>query len=189
MALALNLCLNIYPNSVHNKILIQGVVRKMVEEDLARVFKWRNHIDVRRFMYTRHKITIGEHRSWFEQILNDETRFPLIFEVDNTSIGFVNFTQHGSIPVADWGFYMAPNTPKGMGCKLGVCALDYAFNELKLHKVCGEALTFNERSIKFHFKLGFKQEGVLRNQYFDGAEHHDAVCFGLLDHEWIQKTR
>lgn len=186
MALALNLCLSIYTNSVHNKMLIQGIVRKMVEEDLATVLKWRNHIDVRRFMYTQHKITTDEHRSWFEQILNDETRFPLIFEVDNISIGFINFNQHGSIPVADWGFYLAPNTPKGMGRQLGLCALDYAFNKLKLHKVCGEALSFNERSIQLHLTLGFKQEGVLREQHFDGADYHDVVCFGLLDHEWSQ---
>jgi UDP-4-amino-4,6-dideoxy-N-acetyl-beta-L-altrosamine N-acetyltransferase len=53
-----------------------------------------------------------------------------------------------------------------------------------LHKLCGQALAFNERSIRFHQNLGFRREGVLRQQHFDGEQYHDVVCFGLLASEW-----
>jgi len=156
----------------------------MTEKDLVQVLRWRNHADVRRFMYTQHEITIDEHESWFEQTSKDRTRHLLIFEVNGESAGFVNFNQHGLIHVADWGFYLAPSEPNGTGCQLGLAALDYAFGKLNLHKVCGEALVFNERSIRFHMKLGFKQEGILREQHFEGENYHNVMCFGLLDHEW-----
>jgi RimJ/RimL family protein N-acetyltransferase len=86
--------------------------------------------------------------------------------------------------VADWGFYIAPDAPKGSGRQLAYSALEYAFLKLNLHKVCGEALSFNDRSIKFHLALGFEQEGILREQYFDNENFHSVICFGLLEHEW-----
>ena len=90
--------------------------------------------------------------------------------------------------IADWGFYAAPDAPKGTGRKLGASALTYAFARLELHKVCGQALDFNERSIHFHLRLGFQQEGVLREQHFDGEQYHGIVCFGLLATEWQATT-
>lgn len=169
--------------------LLKGVVREMVQGDQSRVLMWRNNFDVRRFMYTQHEITVDEHKRWFDLALKDESRYPLIYEIDNISIGFIIFNQHGSSAVADWGFYLASNAPKASGYQLGLSALDYAFNNLKFHKVCGEVLAFNERSIHTHLKLGFKQEGVLREHYFDGTDYHDVVSFGLLDFEWIEKVK
>jgi RimJ/RimL family protein N-acetyltransferase len=71
-----------------------------------------------------------------------------------------------------------------MGRALGNATLHYGFIELGLHKICGQALDFNERSIRFHERLGFKQEGVLQDQHYDGQNYHAVVCFGLLAEEW-----
>jgi RimJ/RimL family protein N-acetyltransferase len=55
--------------------------------------------------------------------------------------------------------------------------------------VCGEALIFNYRSIKFNLSLGFKREGLLREQCFDGRIYQNVIRFGLLDFEWNQNCR
>ena len=83
-----------------------------------------------------------------------------------------------------WGFYAAPGAPAGTGSHLGRMALQFAFGSLQVHKVCGEALEGNEASIRFHRKLGFREEGRLREQENVGARYHDLICFGLLAHEW-----
>ncbi|NQD81620.1 GNAT family N-acetyltransferase, partial [Pseudomonas sp. CrR14] len=88
-----------------------------------------------------------------------------------------------------WGFYLAPGAPRGTGQQLGEAALAFAFDSLGLHKVCGQALAFNERSIRFHEKLGFVQEGALREQHYDGATYHTIIHFGLLRYEWQAKKR
>jgi RimJ/RimL family protein N-acetyltransferase len=67
---------------------------------------------------------------------------------------------------------------------LGVTALHHAFGVLGVHKVSGQALDFNTASIRFHERLGFRREGLLREHHFDGERYHDILCFGLLDHEW-----
>ncbi len=159
-------------------------IRKMTKTDLETVLVWRNHIDVRRFMYTQHVISMEEHTSWFERVSLDPTRHLLIYDVDNKPLGFINIHEMANGGIADWGFYVATNAPRGTGSALGRSVLHYAFQTLSLHKLCGQAIAFNERSIRFHLKLGFRKEGVLRQQYFDGNNYHDVWCFGLLADAW-----
>ena len=162
----------------------QQSVRPMAVSDLERVLAWRNHPEVRRYMYTQHEITLEEHSRWFERATQDRSRHLLIFENDAVPLGFINIHQIATGGIADWGFYAAPDAPKGTGRQLGQAALRYAFTEAGLHKLCGQALAYNDKSIQFHLSLGFTQEGILRQQHFDGQHYHDVVCFGLLASEW-----
>src|SRR5690606_37800511 len=76
----------------------------------------------------------------------------------------------------------------GTGTLMGVDAMDHAFMELGLHKVSSEVLAGNEASLYFQKKLGFQQEGLLREAHFDGERHVDVLRLGILRHEW-QKQR
>ncbi len=163
---------------------IQDRMRLMTSDDLQRVLSWRNHPDVRRYMYTNHEITLSEHQRWFEQASRDPEKHLLIFDVHEDPMGFVQLHQPRGAPIAEWGFYAAPDAPKGTGRRLGQAALCYAFEQLGLHKLCGQALAYNEPSIRFHRALGFEQEGLLRDQHHDGQRFHDVLCFGLLASEW-----
>jgi UDP-4-amino-4,6-dideoxy-N-acetyl-beta-L-altrosamine N-acetyltransferase len=159
-------------------------IRSMTEQDLPMVLAWRNHPDVRRFMFTQHEISLAEHSQWFHRVLGDHTRSVLIVEENANPIGCVQFTNLGDSGVADWGFYVRPETPKGTGRKLGVTALNHAFTVLQLHKVCGQAIASNRASINFHERLGFKQETELREQKRINNQYHTLICFGLLANEW-----
>lgn len=159
-------------------------VRPMVDSDLEQVLEWRNHPDISRYMYTQHKITFAEHANWYKRANNNPDHYVLIFELDGKPTGFVNINKLMHTNIADWGFYMAPNSEKGTGRKLGETVLNYAFKNLRLHKICGQALAYNIPSIKFHTNLGFTKEGVLRDQHFDGQSYNDVVHFGLLANEW-----
>lgn len=167
---------------------VQQRVRPMTQEDLERVLTWRNHEDVRRYMYTQHEISLAEHTRWFERASQDSSRHLLVFECNTMPLGFINLHQIAPGGVAEWGFYVAPDATKGTGRQLGQAALHYAFIHAGLHKLCGQSLAYNERSIKFHCSLGFQQEGILRDQHFDGQNYHDVVCFGLMASEWQLNT-
>lgn len=159
-------------------------VRAVIREDLPKILAWRNHPSVRNFMLTRHEITFAEHRAWFERANEDKTRRLLVIEDEAEPIGYVQFTNVTAGGISDWGFYARPEAPKGTGRKLGTMALAHAFNVLKLHKVCGQALASNEASIALHTRLGFIREGVLRDQHLIDGTYHSLVCFGLLKCEW-----
>jgi UDP-4-amino-4,6-dideoxy-N-acetyl-beta-L-altrosamine N-acetyltransferase len=159
-------------------------VRPMTEGDLEQVLAWRNHLEVRKYMYTQHEISLDEHTRWFARSSQDPERHLLVFEIDGSPLGFINIHQIASGGIADWGFYTAPDASTGTGRALGEAALRYAFKTVRLHKLCGQALASNERSIRFHLNLGFQPEGVLRQQHFDGQRYFDVACFGLLANEW-----
>lgn len=163
---------------------VTSQIRPMVQADLERVLAWRNHPEVRRYMYTQHEISLDEHQRWFVRALTNPKKHLLIFEANEQALGFVNFNETESEGIADWGFYVAPDAPKGTGRQLGHAALGHALKQLNFHKICGQALAYNERSCKFHQSMGFQQEGILRDQHFDGMRYHHIICFGLLRHEW-----
>lgn len=163
------------------------LIRKVTEEDLPMVLTWRNHVEVRRYMFTQHEISLDEHRNWFAKASLDLSRCLLIVEEDQQAIGYVQFSKVEDGGVADWGFYTRPDAPKGCGRKLGVMALNHAFGPLKLHKVCGQAIESNQGSIAFHQRLGFALEGVLRDQQRINGFYHSLHCFGLLSTEWQPK--
>lgn len=159
-------------------------LRRMGIADLETVLAWRNHPDVRRYMYTQHEIGLDEHARWFERVSQDTSHHVLIFENQGIALGFINIQQIAPGGIADWGFFAAPDAPKGTGRQLGRAALQYAFGTAGYVKLCAQALIYNERSIRYHQNMGFQQEGILRQQHFDGQHYHDVVCFGLLANEW-----
>ncbi len=161
-------------------------IREVVMNDLEQILTWRNHPAIRRYMLTQHRITLDEHVNWFMRASNDPLKRLLIVEENRQAFGFIQFSGVARDAVANWGFYTVPRAPKGSGWKLGVTALDFAFQELALRKICGQALDLNEPSIRFHRMLGFQQEGVLREHHKIGRAYHNLICFGLLRHEWAK---
>ena len=163
---------------------LDAKIRKLQQGDLERVLAWRNHPEIRRYMFSQHKITWDEHLRWFLNKKDDPKTHLLIFELGQNPEGFVSFCEKKIAGTAEWGFYISPDAPKKIGHLLGVTALRYAFKIIGAHKVCGQALAYNEKSIKFHISLGFQQESILRKHHFDGNIYHDVISFGILANVW-----
>ncbi|KRW62286.1 UDP-4-amino-4,6-dideoxy-N-acetyl-beta-L-altrosamine N-acetyltransferase [Pseudomonas sp. TTU2014-080ASC] len=162
----------------------KGNVRKLKRSELEMILSWRNHPNVRRYMFSQEIITLDEHLKWYDTAVENSCKHLLIYELDGTSQGFINFSVVKESKIADWGFYASPTASKGIGTLLGLSALNYAFKEMALHKVCGQVLAFNQKSMGLHRKLGFKEEGMLREQSFTAGVYHSIYLYGLLASEW-----
>lgn len=158
----------------------------LTEADLPLVRAWRNHADVRRHLFSTHEITDDEHRAWFARQQTDATRRLWLFRRDGVPLGFVQLSGVEAGGIAEWGFYAAPDAPRGTGSALGRATLARAFGAEALHKVGGQVLAENAASLAFHRRLGFAEEGVLRQQHRSGATYHDIHCFGLLRSDWLR---
>lgn len=163
-------------------------LRVLTKQDLPMVLAWRNHPAVRQWMFTRHEITPEEHIKWFESASQNTSKHLLVFELNGTPQGCINLSIDKLGKIADWGFYIAPDAVKGTGRLLGEAALRYCFEILGLHKVCGQVIQHNQKSINFHLRLGFRNEGILQQQHFDGQQFSDVYLFGMLASDW-QKLR
>lgn len=161
----------------------------MRKSDLETVLSWRNNPDVRKCMLSQHEITVDEHRAWFDRSEKDDARALLVVEEDNQMVGCVVFSNISCGGTADWSFYADPYSPAGTGRKVCEAALDFAFSELQVHKVVGQVLDFNKASIRMHLRLGFTQEGVLREHQLIDGKHLGLILFGLLTFEWCGRNK
>ncbi len=171
-----------------------GTLRPMEEADLERVLAWRNHPQVRRWMYTTHEIGPEEHRRWFEASAGDPQRHLLVYELDGQACGFVNVTVDVATGVAGasatWGFYLAPDAPRGSGRGLGEAAIDHAFGTMALEELRGEALASNANSIAFHRRLGFEASGSPGGERREqDSEPVNVACFKLGREAWLARRR
>ena len=163
---------------------IQGLLRRMEECDLPLVLAWRNHPEVRRYMFNSSEISWDEHVAWFANASRNTSKHLLVYEVDGVQLGFVSFSESAG-KVAEWGFHAAPEAPKGTGKRMLGLALGYGFTQLRLHKVSAQVLQGNPRSLVIHRQLGFTEEGCLREQHGDAVGYQSVYCFGLLHREWL----
>lgn len=161
-------------------------LRPMQESDLATVLTWRNHEDIRRWMLNSEPIDLNAHIEWFNRNKNNKNKHFLIFEYDKEPQGYVSFVAISNSSVYEWGFYVQPQSIQGMGRILGECSLNYAFEYLNIKKVFGQVLGFNTKSLNFHQKLGFVQEGKLRKHFKDDRGESDIYQFGLFNTEWLE---
>ena len=159
-------------------------LRKMQQDDLELVRSWRNHPDVRCHMLTQHEISAEEHAQWFSRVQQDPQRHVVLVHEHQQPLGLAHFTPVNPHGVVDWGFYLVPQAAKGSGSKLARMALDYAFKQQGWHKVCGQVISINAASRRFHLKMGFTLEGVWREQVWIHREWLSLWCYGLLADDW-----
>lgn len=163
----------------------QGMLRMLRSADLRMILNWRNAPHVRANMYNGHEIGWEEHQAWFQRMTVDSTRAWYVFSEGGEDCGVVYyFDIDRSRRSASWGFYGGSEMRKGAALQLEACALDFAFSQMRLHKLSCEVIAFNRLVINIHKKAGFIQEGLLRDHHFDGSCFHDVVRLGVLESEW-----
>jgi ribosomal-protein-serine acetyltransferase len=79
---------------------------------------------------------------------------------------------------------------QGQGLVTKACRalIDHAFNELGLHRVEIRCMSENLRSRRVPERLGFVQEGVLRQVRWIRDHFDDHVIYGLLADEWRSQS-
>jgi UDP-4-amino-4,6-dideoxy-N-acetyl-beta-L-altrosamine N-acetyltransferase len=77
---------------------------------------------------------------------------------------------------ADWN--------KGYGTEATRLIVDHAFATLNLNRVWLYVLEYNERGIHVYEKLGFKKEGLLRQEHYRQGRYWDTWLMALLRSDW-----
>lgn len=73
---------------------------------------------------------------------------------------------------------------RGIGSWMISETRDFAFRDLRLHRLYLDVFSFNPRAEHTYLKAGFKREGVLRDAIRDGEEYADDILMSLLEDEW-----
>jgi RimJ/RimL family protein N-acetyltransferase len=73
----------------------------------------------------------------------------------------------------------------GYGYEAMTLTLQFAYQEINLHRVQLTVFSYNTRAIRLYEKLGFQREGVFREALLRDGARHDMYLYGLLRDEWL----
>ena len=79
----------------------------------------------------------------------------------------------------------AANQGQGYGAEALSLALQFAFQELNLHRVQLTVFSYNQRAIALYEKLGFRREGIFREHLERDGTRFDMYLYGMLRPEWL----
>jgi RimJ/RimL family protein N-acetyltransferase len=73
---------------------------------------------------------------------------------------------------------------KGFGTDMSKITIRYGFQELNLHRIWLDVFGYNDRAFALYQRLGFTEEGRLREHLLRDGRRHDVILMGLLRPEW-----
>ena len=165
------------------------VLRKPEQEDLEAIHQYRNDPDV----YS----TLGGHyagmsredvRRWIEHHRTNQRDLVLVLadKADDTCVGHAGLYnidyRRGK---AELGIAIARTFwGKGLGVAVYVGLIEYAFKQLRLHRLETFNLEKNKKIVRVKEKLGFTLEGVLRDYEFRDGQWLNVMCMTILSTEW-----
>lgn len=169
---------------------LQGdsVFLKTVEEgDLDFLRDNANDADIRRSMTGNGPVSTSRLRS----LVFDDEDYHFVICTTDTPVGYVSL--HGISDVDGTGtlsYWICPDHwGNGYATEAIELVVEYAFSQLRLHKVRADVRDFSDASKCVLEKVGFVHEGVLRESRYVDGEHWDRYRFGILEDEWTAVER
>jgi ribosomal-protein-alanine N-acetyltransferase len=99
-----------------------------------------------------------------------------LFQVRSLDVGFAT---------AEWGFAMGSGFwGTGVFVEGARLVLDFAFDNVGVHRLEARASVANGRGNGALRKIGAVQEGILRRSFLRNGEHHDQVLWSVLAEDW-----
>ncbi|TEB06088.1 N-acyltransferase YncA [Pelotomaculum schinkii] len=159
------------------------MIRQAVEKDLCEIMEIYNDAILNTTAVYTYKVqTIEERKLWFQK--KNEDNFPVIvFEEDNTVMGFATFGPFRAWPAYKYtiehSVYVHRDYRKrGIGTALVKQIIKLA-NEREYATLVAGIDAFNEKSIVMHEKMGFQYSGAIKRAGFKFGKWLDLVFYQL----------
>lgn len=166
-------------------------LRPIKVEDTDMVLKWRNSLNVKsNFLYSE-EITKNMHMDWIENKIKKGLvdQFIIYTNHEKKDIGsiYLRDIDHKA-KSAEYGIFIGENEflNKGYGTEASKLILEYAFRSLNLNKVKLRVLSDNIVAIKSYLKLGFKIEGIFKDEVMKNNELKDIIFMAILRRDYIK---
>lgn len=158
-------------------------------EDTELLANWSNDDDYMRMLDDDAVRPLSPaHFSYVTNPSASDHYFHLRTVADNSLIGFVVLfdikwsNQSAELAI---GIGNSEYRGKGYGSDALRLILNYAFDELNLHRVELKVMDYNMDAIRAYERVGFVREGVKRQAVQRSGRRYDLVGYGILRDEWL----
>jgi UDP-4-amino-4,6-dideoxy-N-acetyl-beta-L-altrosamine N-acetyltransferase len=160
-----------------------------VTADLIETIRlWRNSPRVRENMLDDTEIQPQQQKQWFESLPSNKDKQYRIFYQDSKPVGMLYFSGINKESCA-WGCYIGEEAVwPGTGVLLSIAALDYAFNTLKVERLCAEVFESNTSPIRMHQTFGYTEKPDKLVTTKSGKEIK-LKCFEYLRTDWKKNRK
>ncbi|HYY91951.1 MAG TPA: GNAT family protein [Candidatus Dormibacteraeota bacterium] len=176
------------------------LLRALERDDLKLFHKWQNDEEIMRLARSQpdHMISMEALAAEFDKNLKGEDATTRRFGIEERSTGkligwcSISFNSWAKrFTSADIGLAIGEKDRwrKGYGTEIVKLLLKECFEQLNLHRLGWWTFAENKASIALAEKLGFREEGRLReNVFFDNA-FHDTIVMGLTRDEYARSRK
>ena len=140
---------------MQNIKLLNFIDLKLEEKEM--ILKWRNHPDIRKWMYNQDEIKFEEHLNFIDSLKLRKDKLYFLVKKEDEFIGVIDFLDLDKKEIF-YGIYSNPNSKiMGVGRILNEISIDFAFNSLKAHKLKLEVFEDNIQVRNLHKKYKFRE--------------------------------
>jgi RimJ/RimL family protein N-acetyltransferase len=162
-------------------------LRAIERDDLARCHAWMNEPELRATLAQRYPMSLAREADWIERVTRgqdpSEIHFAICLAVGDRHVGncgFVGIDRDNRI--ATLGILIGEKECRGKG--FGTDAIRalcrFAFEEMDLRKIRLDVHADNAAGLKAYERVGFRREGLLREEVHRAGRPVDVVRMGLL---------
>jgi RimJ/RimL family protein N-acetyltransferase len=169
-------------------------LRAFEKEDLDAVIRWVNDDSITctlsdAFIYP---VSRADESKWLENtaLANYREKVFAVEKEDGVLIGSVGLHQINWVErKAEMGIIIGEKScwGQGYGYEAVQALLHLAFNKMNLHRVSLRVFEFHQRAIRLYERCGFQQEGLLREDHYNGGSYSNTLVMGLLKHEYLTR--
>ena len=169
-----------------------GPVKK---EYIESYLKWFNDPEITQNLNMFRPFTRMMEEDWIENLKNrdDTIVFAIIIPDENNVEKLIG---NCGIHAIDWKNRVAEvgitigekkYQSKGYGTEAMEVLLEYGFKTVNLNRIQLRVYEFNSRAINSYNKIGFIEEGRMRQAIFINGDYHDVIFMSILQEEWLKE--
>jgi len=176
------------------------ILREIEPEDIEWLREQRNKHEMRKYFREWKDISQDQQKKWYASRGNNSDPNHVYFKVlardfkvsESTipahlvgccGLHYIDWRMRS----AEFGVFLSEEARGiGVGKETLLLLFDYGFKEMNLHKIWCEVYD-NNTSVELYRKLGFVDEGILRDNYFSEGKYGNSHVLSVLEDEWRVK--
>lgn len=132
------------------------------------------------------KPSLNSHLKWVQSIKNSYAYKGFAITLNDTVIGGCSLKSISTLnSSAEFDIFLSQKwSGRGYGRSALKKLLKYGFRNLKLNRIYAFYLESNDKAFKLYSDLGFKKEGLLRENVYKNERYVNSIAIGLLKKEY-----
>jgi RimJ/RimL family protein N-acetyltransferase len=165
------------------------ILRPFTKKDLTYIKRWSNDAELRKLIGEIAPMSQAQAEKWYKELRSDRNRlwYTIVLKKNDRVVGEAGLLRMFK-PWRNTDMTIIigekDQREKGYGTEAGHLLLTHAFHNLGFHRISIGVVDFNKKAIQFWKNLGFKKEGIHREEYYCDNKYSDFIMMSILENEY-----